>query len=89
MRKYKTKNKKITTNNLTNMHKQTAIFVKYVDVPTDCIGSRNTSSRGTGLKVTKNRKSRNDLDGMRKLIESKMEGHAMLPSKALIKKQHQ
>jgi hypothetical protein len=71
------------------MHKQNAIFVKYVNVPTDCIGSRNTSGRGTGLKVTMNRKSRDDLDGMRKLIESKIEGQAMLPLKALIKKQHQ
>jgi hypothetical protein len=40
------------------MHKQNAIFVKYVNVPTDSIGSRNTSCRGTGLKVTMNRKSR-------------------------------
>jgi hypothetical protein len=42
------------------VHKENAICVKYVGVPTDCVGSRNTSCRGTGLKVTKIRKSNND-----------------------------
>jgi hypothetical protein len=32
-------------------------------VPTDCIGSRNTSCRGTGLKVRMNRKVREVPDG--------------------------
>jgi hypothetical protein len=70
------------------MHKQNAISVKYVNVPTDCNGSRNTFCRGTGLKVTMNRKSREvlDLEGMRKPTESKMEGQVMLPLKALIRK---
>jgi hypothetical protein len=27
------------------MHKQNAVFVKYVNVPTGCISSRNTSCR--------------------------------------------
>jgi hypothetical protein len=45
------------------MHKQNAIFVKYVSVPTDCIGSRNASCRGTGLKVMMNRKSTEVPDG--------------------------
>jgi hypothetical protein len=69
--------------------KQNTICVKYVSVPTDCVGSRNTSCRGTGLKVTKNRKSREslmDLEGIRKLTESKMEGQAMLPLNALMRK---
>jgi hypothetical protein len=58
MRKNKTKNKKIVNKSITNVHKQNAVLVKYVSVPKDCIGSRNTSCRGTGLKVTMNRKSR-------------------------------
>jgi hypothetical protein len=60
---------------------QNAIFVNYVNVPTDCVGRRNTSCRGTGLKVTMNRKverSLMDLEGMRKPTESKMEGQVML-----------
>jgi hypothetical protein len=71
------------------MHKQNAISVKYVNVPTDCNGRRNTFCRGTGLKVTMNRKvekSLVDLEGMRKPSESKMEGQVMLPLKALIRK---
>jgi hypothetical protein len=36
------------------MRKQNEVFVKYVCVPTDCFGSRNTSFRETGLKVTMN-----------------------------------
>jgi hypothetical protein len=55
----------------------------------DCAGSRNTSCRGTGLKVTKSRKSTEvlmDLEGIRKLTESKMEGQAMLPLNTLIRK---
>jgi hypothetical protein len=40
-----------------------AVFVNYVNVPTDCVGRRNTSCRGTGLKVTVNRKSREVSDG--------------------------
>jgi hypothetical protein len=63
MRKSKTNNKKIKSKGLTNMHNQNAIFVKYVNVPTDCIGSRNTSCRGTGLKVTMSRKSGEVPDG--------------------------
>jgi hypothetical protein len=65
------------------------IFVKNVSVPSDCVGSRNTSCRGTGLNVTmhrKNKKSLIDLEGMSKLTESKMEGQAMLPLRALIRK---
>jgi hypothetical protein len=45
------------------MHKQNAVFVKYVNVPTDCVGSKNTSCRGTDLKVTMNRKSTEVPDG--------------------------
>jgi hypothetical protein len=37
---------KITSENLTNMRRQNAIFVKYVNVPTECVGSRNTFCRG-------------------------------------------
>jgi hypothetical protein len=69
--------------------KENTIFVKYVNIKTDCIGSRNTSCRGTGLKVTKSRKVKKslmDLEGIRKLIESKMEGQSMLPLNALIRK---
>jgi hypothetical protein len=55
--------KSYTSNNLTNVPKENAIFVKYVNIPTDCIGSRNTSCRGTGLKVTKSRKSIEVPDG--------------------------
>jgi hypothetical protein len=70
------------------MHTQNGIFVKYVNAPTDCIGSRNTSCRGTGLKVMMNRKVKKSLmvlEGMRKLTEYEMEEQAMLPLKALIK----
>jgi hypothetical protein len=67
------------------------VFVKYVHVPIDYIGSRNMSCRGTGLKVTTNRKSREDPDGRRGTSQNKpnMEGQAMLNLKASIKKQHQ
>jgi hypothetical protein len=72
------------------MCKNNAVFGKNVSVPTDCIGCRNTSCRGTGLKVTMNRKkmekSLMDLEGMRKPTESKMEGQAMLHLKALIRR---
>jgi hypothetical protein len=71
------------------MHKQNTIFVKYVNVPTDCVGSRNTSCRGTGLKVMMNRKVKKslmDLERMHKTNGSKMEGQVMLPLKALIRK---
>jgi hypothetical protein len=34
-----------------------------VNVPTDCVGSRSTSCRGTGLKVRMNRKVREVPDG--------------------------
>jgi hypothetical protein len=61
----KKQNQKITSKDLTNMHKQNAIFVKYVNVPTDCIGRRNISYRGTGLKFTMNRKSIEVPDGPR------------------------
>jgi hypothetical protein len=50
------KRKKIRRKNLTNIRKQNAAFVKYVYVPTDCVGSRNTSCGGTDLKVTMNGK---------------------------------
>jgi hypothetical protein len=63
MRKNKTKNKKITSKNLTVMHKQNEVFGKNVNVPTGCVGCRNTSCRGTGLKVTMIRKTRNVPDG--------------------------
>jgi hypothetical protein len=59
------------------MCKKNAVFGKNVNVPTDCIGCRNTSCRGTGLKVTMHRKNGEvlmDLEGMRKLTKSKMEG---------------
>jgi hypothetical protein len=60
------------------MCKKNAVFGKNVSVPTDCTGCRNTSCRGTGLKVTMNRKkmekSLMDLEGIRKPTESKMEG---------------
>jgi hypothetical protein len=71
------------------MHKQNVIFVKYVNVATDCVDSRNTSCRGTDLNVTMNKKvekSLTDLEGMRKPTESNTEGQAMLPLKALIRK---
>jgi hypothetical protein len=48
-----------------------------------------TSCRGTGLNITMNRKvekSLMDLEGMRKLTESKMEWQAMSPLNTLIKK---
>jgi hypothetical protein len=88
MSKDKTKKKK-KSKNLTNVHKQNTIFVKCVSVPADCVGSRHTSCRGTGLKVTKSRKSREVPDGpegMRKLTESTMESQAMLHLRALIRK---
>jgi hypothetical protein len=71
------------------MCKKNAVFGKCAYVPADCIGCRNTSCRGTGLKVTMNRKmekSMKDLEGMRKLTESKMEGQSILHLKALIRK---
>jgi hypothetical protein len=74
------------------MCKQNAVFGKYVSDAADCVGSRDTSCRGTGLKVTMHRKmekSLMDLEGMRKLTESKMEGQSILQLKALIRKQHQ
>jgi hypothetical protein len=42
------------------MREQNAVLVKYVSVPTDCVSSRNTSCRGTGLKVTMNRRLYNN-----------------------------
>jgi hypothetical protein len=63
------------------MHKQNAIFVKYVYVPTDCIASETHLAEGLALKLRgteKVEKSLMDLEGMRKLTESKMEGQAML-----------
>jgi hypothetical protein len=36
---------------LTDTSKQNTIFVKYVDAPADCIGSRNTSGWGTDLEI--------------------------------------
>jgi hypothetical protein len=59
MRKYK----KIKRINVTNVRKQNTVFVKYVSVPTDCVGSRNASCGGAGLKVAMNRKSREVPDG--------------------------
>jgi hypothetical protein len=55
----------------------------------DCIGSRNTSCSGTGLKVIMNRKvekSLIDLEGMHKRTESNTEGQTMLCLKALMRK---
>jgi hypothetical protein len=57
------KYQKITRKELTNVHKQNVVFVKYVYVPTDCIGITNTSCRGTDLKVAMNIKSREVPDG--------------------------
>jgi hypothetical protein len=37
---------------LTDISKQNTIFVKDVDAPTDCIGSRNICGWGTDLEIT-------------------------------------
>jgi hypothetical protein len=69
------------------MCKKNAVFGKYVSVPTDCIGCRHSSFRGTGLKVKMHRKmekSLMDLEGVRKLTESTIEGQSLLNLKALI-----
>jgi hypothetical protein len=42
---------------LTDISKQNTIFVKDVDAPTDCIGSRNKSGWGTDLEITMHSKS--------------------------------
>jgi hypothetical protein len=71
------------------MCKKNAVFGKNVNVPTGCVGSRNTSCRGTGLKVTMHRKIEKSLmylEGIRKLTESKMEGQSILRLKALIRR---
>jgi hypothetical protein len=70
------------------MCKKNAVFGKNISVPTDCVGCRNTSCRGTGLKVTMHRKRGevpDELEGMRILTESKMEGQGMLHLNALIR----
>jgi hypothetical protein len=54
---------KISSENLTNTCKKNAVFGKNVSVPTDCIGCRNTSCRGTGLKVMMHRKNGEVPDG--------------------------
>jgi hypothetical protein len=52
------------------------------------IGCRNTSCRGTALKVTMHRKREvhDNLEGMRKLTEYEMEGQSILHLNALIRK---
>jgi hypothetical protein len=52
------------------------------------LGSRNTSCRGTGLKVTTSRRSRVVPDGLRKNAqnESNRKGQAILPLKILMRK---
>jgi hypothetical protein len=67
------------------MRKQNAVFVKYASVPTDCIAAETHLAEGLALKLRraeKVEKSLMDLEGMRKLTESKMEGQAMLPQDA-------
>jgi hydroxyethylthiazole kinase-like sugar kinase family protein len=59
------------------MCKKNAVFVKYVDVPTDCVGSRNTSCRGTGLKVTMNRKKWRNITGRQSKITKLMKKNVM------------
>jgi hypothetical protein len=50
---------KINTNKrLTNMLKQIRVFVKDVNARTEYVASRNAFARGTGLKITMNRKYR-------------------------------
>jgi hypothetical protein len=39
------------------MRRQNTVFVTDVNVPTHCTASRNTSCRGTGLKIMFNRQS--------------------------------
>jgi hypothetical protein len=64
------------------MRKQNTVSVKDVSVPTDCIGSRNTSYRGTCLKITMNSKNIVVPDAQ---AESTMERQAMFPLKSLIR----
>jgi hypothetical protein len=42
---------------LINIRKQNTIFIKDLNAPTDCIGSRGTSGWGTDLEVTMHSKS--------------------------------
>jgi hypothetical protein len=64
------------------MRKQSTVCVKDVSVPTDCIGSRNTSFRGIYLKITMNIKSIVVPDAQ---AESTMERQAMFPLKSLMR----
>jgi hypothetical protein len=50
MRKSKTK-KEITSKNLTDIHKQNAIFVKCVSVPADCVAAETRLAKGLALKL--------------------------------------
>jgi hypothetical protein len=43
---------------LTNISKPNTIFIKDVDTPTDCIGSRKISGRGNDLEITVYSKNR-------------------------------
>jgi hypothetical protein len=47
------------------MRMQNVVFVKYINVPTDCTCNRNTSYRGTGIKIKINIKWRKISDGPR------------------------
>jgi hypothetical protein len=49
---YKKREQLFLFRKLTDISKQNTIFVKDVDAPTDCIGSRNTSGWGTDLEIT-------------------------------------
>jgi hypothetical protein len=49
---YKKREQLFLFRKLTDISKQNTIFVEYVDAPTDCIGSRNTSGWGTDLEIT-------------------------------------
>jgi hypothetical protein len=54
---------------MSNVGKQSTVFVKDVNVPTECVVSRKLSCRGTGLKIEMNNKvgesSLIDVDRMR------------------------
>jgi hypothetical protein len=55
---YKKREQLFLFGKLTDISKQNTIFVKDVDAPTDCIGSRNTSGWRTDLEITMYSKSR-------------------------------
>jgi hypothetical protein len=74
---------------LTGISRQNIIFVKDVDAPTDCIGSRNTSVWETDLEFTMYSKSRVISDrpsGYAQINISKTDEQLIFPLKTLIRK---